>query len=212
MKAADKPTPSTANHSKPQRFPKGHVPRMSFMSADARSCPFCERIVRGDVLVDGPLAVGLLDAFLFGRSRAALDAVRDPLRELQDGRCFYCGDRIGSKTEVDHFVPWTRYPNDDLENLVATDPRCNSDKRDFLAAAPHVRRWAERNALHGSNLKEIAIRAAWRSDDARSASIARAIYLHLPENSNLWLARQARFERLQRGTLVDALGAPGAAV
>ena len=146
-----------------------------------------------------------LEEFLFGRQRAALAAVREPLRELQDDRCFYCGDRLGSRIDVDHFVPWVRYPIDDVQNLVAVDPRCNNDKRDFLAATSHVGRWADRNARQTTDLEELARRASWPSDESRSGAVARAIYLHLPGTFQLWLGYRSRFEPLDPDAVRAAL-------
>lgn len=147
-----------------------------------------------------------LDEFLFGRSRAPLEAVRDPLAELQDGRCFYCDRRLDSRIEVDHFVPWARHPNDDIENLVAADARCNGDKRDFLAAAEHLRRWTARNTERAAELRAAAAAAGWRSDEERSVAVARAVYLHLPAGSHLWLGPRGRFETLDRSAVLLALG------
>src|SRR5690606_30022220 len=89
-----------------------------------------------------------LERFLFGTTRNALDAVRSGLHELQEGACFYCRSRLSGPTEVDHFVPWSRYPEDGLANLVLAHDRCNQAKRDFLPATQHVVRWAERLASH----------------------------------------------------------------
>jgi 5-methylcytosine-specific restriction endonuclease McrA len=83
--------------------------------------------------------------FLFGVDRKAMDAFRPLLMGYQDGRCFYCDARIRAAAEVDHFIPWSRYPMDLGHNLVATDTRCNGDKTNRLAAVDHLRRWRERN-------------------------------------------------------------------
>src|SRR5213592_5079376 len=45
------------------------------------------------------------------------------------------GFRASAKPDVDHFIPWSRYPDDGLENLVVAHARCNAQKSDFLAAA-----------------------------------------------------------------------------
>lgn len=45
-----------------------------------------------------------LSAFLFGSSRSPAAEIREELRELQKGQCFYCGRSAGSG-EVDHFIP-----------------------------------------------------------------------------------------------------------
>jgi hypothetical protein len=34
---------------------------------------------------------------------------------------------------VDHFVPWSRYPDDTLDNVVVADNRCNGFKSSSLA-------------------------------------------------------------------------------
>jgi hypothetical protein len=81
-----------------------------------------------------------LDEFLFGSTRVGLDRIRRPLLEAQSRSCFYCElpARPGA-TEVDHFIPWARHPDNGLHNLVAAHRRCNNAKRDSLAAAVHLR-------------------------------------------------------------------------
>jgi 5-methylcytosine-specific restriction endonuclease McrA len=61
-------------------------------------------------------------------------------------QCFYCDARLGdpARSQVDHFVPWSRYPDDSLDNLVVADVACNGFKSSSLAAADHVARWARR--------------------------------------------------------------------
>lgn len=127
-----------------------------------------------------------LERFPFGVERVALDSVRGPLLDLQEDRCFYCDRRIATGAEVDHFLPWSRYPDDGLDNLVATHPDCNSSKRDFLAAAEHVERWRARTAVLGDDLVAIARDSGWRRDDARTLAVARTLYLRLPDSVQLW--------------------------
>jgi hypothetical protein len=128
-----------------------------------------------------------LERFLFGAERASLDAVRGPLGELQDGRCFYCGDRLTGGTDVDHFIPWSRYPDDGVDNLVAAHPKCNNSKRDFLAAEAHLERWIERGRSSDADMTSAGQQAGWHRDAARSRSVATAIYLRLPATARLWL-------------------------
>ena len=146
-----------------------------------------------------------LERFLFGAQRTSLALVRDPLRELQDNRCFYCDARLPSEAEVDHFVPWSRYPDNALSNLVLTDPRCNNDKRDHLAATEHVKRWTARSRDQATDLETIANDVAWTHDPIRSLSVARAIYLRLPDAIQLWRARRD-FVPADRTSLAAALG------
>ena len=74
--------------------------------------------------------------------------MRRGLWDWQEGRCFYCDDRLKDPDagHVDHFIPWARYPDDSLDNLVLADVRCNLDKKASLAATEHLVRWAKRLA------------------------------------------------------------------
>ena len=97
-----------------------------------------------------------LSQFLFGPTRASLQPLREPLAALQEGRCFYCDESLGSRRDVDHFIPWARHPDDGIDNLVLTHPACNNAKRDHLAASPHVERWARRSTDERAALAAIS--------------------------------------------------------
>jgi 5-methylcytosine-specific restriction endonuclease McrA len=90
--------------------------------------------------------------FMFGSSRAPLDVYRPILAAYQNGECFYCLKVLRDRVDVDHFVPWSRYPVDLGHNFVLSHQTCNAQKGDRLAAANHLDRWCERNADHGSEL------------------------------------------------------------
>jgi len=137
------------------------------------------------------------------QDRALLPVNRD-LRELQDGRCFYCGGRL-KQPEVDHFVPWARVPLDALENLVVADAACNRAKRDHLAAMDHVEAWASRLRHRAADLEEIARRANWERAPDRALGVARASYLLLPSWARLWRAQQ-EFVTADPQRLSHALG------
>jgi hypothetical protein len=128
-----------------------------------------------------------LEAFLFGVPRLTPARIVEGLRELQDGRCFYCDGRLG-RVEVDHFIPWARHPDDGIDNLVVADPACNRAKRDFLAATDHVEQWDVRLRVHGSDLRGLADEARWASHADRTHAVVRAIYLRLREDARLWMA------------------------
>jgi hypothetical protein len=49
--------------------------------------------------------------------------MRQDLTDLYDRRCFYCDQRLGKRFDLDHLIPWFRYPNDAIENLVPPDPK-----------------------------------------------------------------------------------------
>jgi 5-methylcytosine-specific restriction endonuclease McrA len=137
-----------------------------------------------------------LEEFLFGSLRVSTEPVRAPLLELQDGRCFYCDGRIGRQAAVDHFIPWARYPDNNLANLVAAHTTCNGRKRDFLAATEHVERWGrrlERTGSRRSQLETVAGNVAWPWRPESSLSVGRGIYLRLPDDASLWVSGE-RFE------------------
>jgi 5-methylcytosine-specific restriction endonuclease McrA len=143
-----------------------------------------------------------LDQFLFGTRREAIAQLREPLVELQDGRCFYCCARLRGRTEVDHFVPWSRHPDDGLDNLVAAHGACNGRKRDHLASADHVDHWVSRLCKKTGDLAEIAGAVRWGRQPERTLGVASAIYLRLPPDARLW-QRGERFvpvdvDRLRR--------------
>jgi 5-methylcytosine-specific restriction endonuclease McrA len=142
------------------------------------------------------LEISDLECFLFGTERAATARLRREMVSLQGSRCFYCDDRLKSDVEVDHFIPWSRYPDNGLDNLVAAHSRCNRLKRDFLAAACHVGRWLERmapgNALDAC-LNALAQAQRWERHPERTAGVARGIYLGLPAGTMLW-SRDNDFE------------------
>ena len=132
-----------------------------------------------------------LESFLFGADRISLQPVSGPLLELQDGCCFYCEERIHGSGRgglaIDHFVPWSRHPDNAIENLVPAHARCNGDKSDLLAARTHVERWRARMATRGSDLATIAHDAGFEQAPGRALNVARGIYLLLPPRGRLWL-------------------------
>jgi len=133
-----------------------------------------------------------LPEFLFGAERVPLAVARPVLREVQGDRCFYCGGRLRGAADVDHFVPWARWPDNGIENLVAAHPGCNNSKHDFLAATGHLEAWLPRcdgASAVGGSLRDAAADLGWDTHPARTLSVARAIYLRVPPSARLWLAR-----------------------
>jgi len=95
-----------------------------------------------------------LSEFLFPGSRAALAAFGRILREVQEGECLYCRRGVRGEPEIDHFVPWSRYPVDLGENLVFAHRGCNQRKSHHLAAEEHLEAWTRRNRERGRELEE----------------------------------------------------------
>jgi 5-methylcytosine-specific restriction endonuclease McrA len=48
--------------------------------------------------------------------------------ERQNGKCFYCGKKVGSTYHVDHVIPLARGGSNGPENLVIACPKCNLKK------------------------------------------------------------------------------------
>ncbi len=153
-----------------------------------------------------------IDSYLFGASRIATARVRVGLWDLQDRRCFYCDRRVNepARGHVDHFVPWSRYPDDSLDNFVFSDERCNGDKSASLAAALHLQRWSRRlrsGTPEFVTMQDLASQTQWERNAGRSLNVARGIYLRLPDDARLWL--QAReYTRPDRAAIEEALGDP----
>ena len=111
------------------------------------------RFVRG--VRDNALVLGEgheLGTFLFGSPREALAQFRPILLDLQHGSCFYCEASLKETGEVDHFIPWSRYPVNLGHNFVLAHRKCNGSKSDRLAAAIHLEHWCQRNSQYGQYL------------------------------------------------------------
>lgn len=132
------------------------------------------------------LAEDRLRDHLFGASRVSLQRVLPGLTELQHGRCFYCRTALAKgQSDVDHFIPWSRVPNDTLANLVVAHRRCNNAKRDHFAALDHLESFAQR---HRPDLAEVARSLDWPLHSAEARRTAVSLYAHLPVGSQLWLS------------------------
>lgn len=95
-----------------------------------------------------------IDGFLFGQDRGLLKRFREPLMNLQKGVCPYCGKGLGARSEVDHFIPWSRYPLDEGCNLVLSHKTCNNAKKDHIPAIMHLTKWVNRLNDCGSDFAE----------------------------------------------------------
>lgn len=117
-----------------------------------------------------------LGTFLFGEERANLEAYRPILMDVQKGVCLYCRKPLSRQTQVDHFVPWSRYPADLGHNFVLAHDNCNNAKSDFLAAEDHLAAWVERNREHRVELDARLVAAALPCDLTATVQIARWVY------------------------------------
>ncbi len=116
-----------------------------------------------------------LEQFLFGSDRTRLQGMVPSLLDLQHGECLYCHRAI-STAEVDHFIPWARYPADLAHNLVLAHRACNQSKKDLMAAETHLEYWLLRNERHSLALAEAGRNAGVLVDPGRTSSIAEWAY------------------------------------
>jgi uncharacterized membrane protein YqjE len=88
-----------------------------------------------------------LEEFLFGATRSPVSNFAARFYDLQEGRCFYTGDKLRepSAGDVDHFIPWARYPFDSPFNLVLASKKVNNALRDTLKPIEWRDRWLARN-------------------------------------------------------------------
>ena len=92
--------------------------------------------------------------------------------------------------EVDHFVPWSRYPTDLGHNFVLAHPACNNAKSDHIAADEHLGAWITQNREYGAEIDERLAAAAMPHDLAASVRIAEWAYEQTERaNGQVWVAK-----------------------
>jgi hypothetical protein len=129
-----------------------------------------------------------LGQFLFGAERAALTRMLEPLADIQHGLCLYCMKRVDSG-EIDHFIPWSRYPRDLAHNLVLAHKQCNRKKSDLLAAEAHLDCWVQRNDYHASTIGDAGRQAGVPVDLPAAISVAAWAYAHgAGLRTSVWIA------------------------
>lgn len=122
---------------------------------------------------------------LFGSERQQLSPkAREMLAEFHGNVCFYCEIKL-RKFHVDHFVPWSKYPNGAIENLVPSCVKCNLSKSDVLPSPRYFESWMARFA-HQGDFVEIADQGLCESNPRRSISVARSISTELRSGSVVW--------------------------
>lgn len=122
---------------------------------------------------------------LFGSEREQLSPkAREMLAEFHGNVCFYCEIKL-RKFHVDHFVPWSKYPNGAIENLVPSCVKCNLSKSDVLPSPRYFESWMARFA-HQGDFVAIADQGLCESNPRRSISVARSISTELRSGSVVW--------------------------
>jgi hypothetical protein len=166
--------------------------------------PLIHRAWSGMVAQVNGLDDSKLERFLFGVDRSNLRRVTEPLLGLQDGECFYCHRAIKTVAHVDHFLPWSRRPDNGVHNLVVADELCNAAKRDYLAAEVHVERWRDRNYAKADALRSIANQSRWEHHPDETLGVARGLYLRLSHRARLWV-ESAEFRRVDQTRIQQIL-------
>ncbi len=90
-----------------------------------------------------------LEEFLFGCKRRSLVSLIPILMDNQNGNCFYCQKVVKENSQVDHFIPWSKYKRDLGHNFVLSHQNCNGQKGNHIAAVQHLERWVARNSSGG---------------------------------------------------------------
>ncbi len=138
-----------------------------------------------------------LHEFLFGSERASLAVYTPLLKDIQQNTCFYCARVLGNSSEVDHFIPWSRYPADLGHNFVLAHRACNNDKRDLLASVDHLQHWVDRNKQHAMVLTNYFDEHQIPYDLTTSLAITRWAYSHVEAmGGDVWLATKGKTQRL----------------
>ena len=126
-----------------------------------------------------------LQQFLFNQSRQSLKVLIPMLIDTQQGQCFYCYKPLRNNIEVDHFIPWSKYPIDTTHNFVLTDHSCNNSKRDYLAQELFYEKWLERNQRHGHTIAQEAKNIGFTTNQLRSETISQWAYQIAVEHEDL---------------------------
>lgn len=128
-----------------------------------------------------------LESFMFGSRRTCLAQIAPILEDIQSGHCFYCQQKLRGSAEVDHFIPWARYPRDTAHNFVLAHRGCNNDKRDMLAAKSHLMNWLARNKDIGGALGRRIGEIGFVADIGSSTLVARWAYGQaVAVNAQVW--------------------------
>ena len=78
-------------------------------------------------------------------NRGAVSRWCNPLKAIQNGRCFYDESHDMASPEVDHVLPWSFVLEDKTWNLVLACRKCNNEKRDRLANIDALKSLCARN-------------------------------------------------------------------
>lgn len=137
---------------------------------------------------------GELSDFLFNSSRNSLKPASSVLQDIQKNLCFYCKKSLNDNSEVDHFIPFSKYNNDLAHNFVLAHKTCNNNKRSYLAAPEHRDSWIEQNLDVHKGLITQELGSYFNCDPTRTLRIAEWAYdVATTNGSKFWLANRDVF-------------------
>ena len=114
--------------------------------------------------------------------------------------CFYCRSAIQLVAgQVDHFVPWSRYPVNLGHNFVLAHNKCNGAKGSMLASEEHLTVWMERNRDLGATIASEFEARGFVHDLPGSIQVARWAYDRSFETGGLTWRRGKELLHLQPG-------------
>ena len=82
-----------------------------------------------------------------GYERTDITYMQDMLYGYQEGRCFYCGEKLTGNIHVDHVIPRSFLYHDEPWNLVLAHGLCNETKSDMLPSEGYIIKLINRNEL-----------------------------------------------------------------
>ncbi len=81
-----------------------------------------------------------------GYERTDITYMKDMLHGYQEGRCFYCGEKLEENhIHVDHVIPRSFLYHDEPWNLVLSHDSCNEQKSDALPSRYYIQKLVDRN-------------------------------------------------------------------
>ena len=114
--------------------------------------------------------------------------------------CMHCGtESLVKRGDVDHFIPWSKYSNDNGYNLVVASRACNQAKSNHLAALPFLSKWYERNLSLPDNFESEMNSASILCDLEASLSVAEWAYSSIESTGESVWCGGREFEALPCG-------------
>lgn len=129
---------------------------------------------------------------MFGTKRSNLAPLRQVLYDLQKGKCFYTHQPLRENGEVDHFIPWSRYPSDLGHNFVLASPSANRQKSNHIAAEEHLERWTQFHLDNSTLLVTIFEQLNFRYNFENSLQIAQWAYNNIYQaKAQVWIKNKS---------------------